>query len=206
MTKIKVCGITNLEDAMLCVSLGVDALGFIFYKHSPRYIDIYKTKEICSKLPPFITKVGVFVDEDKERIRDIFYFSGLNVVQLHGGESLNYMYNLKVLLPGVHIIKFVRDMNEAKVFATAVNTFIVDSGGGTGRICDWEFAKNLREKFSVPLILAGGLDGGNVKQAIETVHPYAVDACSKLEKEKGKKDKRKLEEFVKEVKICAITQ
>ena len=204
MTKVKVCGITNIEDAMLCISLGADALGFIFYEKSPRCVDIYKAKEICSRLPPFITKVGVFVNEDKKRLRDIFYFSGLNVVQLHGGESVNYVYNLKVLLPGVHIIKFARNMNEAEMFAPVVDSFIVDSGGGTGKVCDWEFAKNLREKISLPLILAGGLDGRNVKEAIKTVHPYAVDACSKLEKEKGKKDNGKLEEFIKEVRNSEI--
>ena len=204
MTKVKVCGITNIEDAMLCISSGADALGFIFYKKSPRCVDIYKVREICSKLPPFITKVGVFVDEDEKRLRDIFYFSGLNVVQLHGGESVNYVYNLKTLLPDVHIIKFVRNMNEAEMFAPVVDSFIVDSGGGTGKICDWEFAKNLREKISLPLILAGGLDGSNVKEAIKTVHPYAVDACSKLEKEKGKKDKGKVEKFIKEVRNSEI--
>ena len=204
MTKVKVCGITNIEDAMLCISSGADALGFIFYEKSPRCVDIYKVGEICSKLPPFITKVGVFVDEDEKRLRDIFYFSGLNVVQLHGGESVNYVYNLKTLLPDVHIIKFVRNMNEAEMFAPVVDSFIVDSGGGTGKICDWEFAKNLREKISLPLILAGGLDGSNVKEAIKTVHPYAVDACSKLEKEKGKKDKGKVEKFIKEVRNSEI--
>lgn len=200
MTKVKVCGITNIEDAMLCISLGADALGFIFYKKSPRCVDIYKVREICSGLPPFVTKVGVFVDENEKRLRDIFYFSGLNVVQLHGGESVDYVYNLKTLLPGVRIIKFVRNMNEAGMFAPAADSFIVDSGGGTGKICDWEFAKNLRETISLPLILAGGLDGRNVRGAIKTVHPYAVDACSKLEKEKGKKDNGKLEEFIKEVR------
>ncbi|MEA1995141.1 MAG: phosphoribosylanthranilate isomerase [Campylobacterota bacterium] len=204
MIRIKICGITNLEDAMLCISLGADALGFIFYKKSPRCVDIYKVKEICSGLPPFITKVGVFVDEDEKRLRDIFSSSGLNVVQLHGGESVNYVYNLKVLLPGVHIIKFARNMNEAEMFAPVVDSFIVDSGGGTGKVCDWEFAKNLREKISLPLILAGGLDGSNVREAIKTVHPYAVDACSKLEKEKGKKDNGKLEEFIKEVRNSEI--
>lgn len=204
MIRIKICGITNLEDAMLCISLGADALGFIFYKKSPRCVDIYKVKEICSGLPPFITKVGVFVDEDEKRLRDIFSSSGLNVVQLHGGESVNYVYNLKVLLPGVHIIKFARNMNEAEMFAPVVDSFIVDSGGGTGKVCDWEFAKNLREKISLPLILAGGLDGSNVREAIKTVHPYAVDACSKLEKEKGKKDNEKLEKFIKEVRNSEI--
>ena len=204
MTKIKICGITNIEDAMFCSLSGADALGFIFYEKSPRYIDAGKAKEICSRLPPFVTKVGVFVNEDEKRLRDIFYFSGLNVVQLHGGESVNYVYNLKALLPGVHIIKFVRNMNEAELFATVVNSFIVDSGGGTGKVCDWKFARNLREKISLPLILAGGLDERNVRKAIETVRPYAVDACSKLEKEKGKKDNGKLEEFIREVRNSEI--
>jgi phosphoribosylanthranilate isomerase len=205
MTRIKVCGITNLEDASQAVELGVDALGFIFAP-SPRRIEEKKAKEICDKTPPFISKVGVFVNEDKEVVLRILKDSGLDTVQFHGEEPPEYCREFKA--EGVKIIKTfrVKDRESLKnlpyyeVDAYLLDTHLKGVKGGTGKTFNWDLALEAK-KLGKPTILSGGLNPDNVRSAIEKVRPYAVDVASGVEKEPGRKDYEKMRKFVGEARL-----
>ena len=196
MTLVKICGITTLADALAATDAGADALGFNFYGPSPRYISPEKTREITNKLPPTILKVGVFVNEDVKSVARIVEEARLNAVQLHGDESPEYCREL----PGTYIIKVFRagddfDPETYKVDAIMLDTKDDFLRGGTGRVFDWSIAQQTNN--SVPkLFLAGGLSPENVADAIATVRPYAVDACSSLEEFPGRKDHPRVRAFV----------
>ena len=196
MTLVKICGITTLADALAATDAGADALGFNFYGPSPRYISPEKTREITNKLPPTILKVGVFVNEDVKSVARIIEEARLNAVQLHGDESPEYCREL----PGTYIIKVFRagddfDPETYKVDAIMLDTKDDFLRGGTGRVFDWSIAQQTNN--SVPkLFLAGGLSPENVADAIATVRPYAVDACSSLEEFPGRKDHARVRAFV----------
>jgi phosphoribosylanthranilate isomerase len=201
MTKVKICGITNAEDALLSARLGANALGFNFYKKSPRHISPGKAREIIEKLPGKILSVGVFVNEDPETILEIAKVSRIDAVQLHGDETPEFVRELKTKTD-LEIIKAFRvspdfkpkDVLKYKADAVLLDAFSPKKSGGTGEVFDWKIAKAVKE--IVPkLYLAGGLSPENVAEAISKVAPFAVDACSRLEQEKGKKDSRKLESF-----------
>lgn len=203
MTKIKICGITNLEDALFCVRLGVDAIGFIFAK-SKREIKISKAKKIIKKLPPFLTKVGVFVNEKPEKVMEFVFYLHLDALQFHGEEDEKYLENFKP----VKIIKAIRvkDENSLKVISKYknVNAILLDTykngkKGGTGKIFDWNLAIEAK-KYKKPIILSGGLNPKNVKEAIIKVKPYAVDTSSGVEIYPGKKEFGKLKEFIEIVR------
>jgi phosphoribosylanthranilate isomerase len=191
MTKVKICGITNYDDASVAVDLGADALGFIFAP-SPRNIAPEKAGEIIRKLPPFIKSVGVFVNEDTEKIRDIVRYCGLDNVQLHGDETPEIC---DILMPrAIKALKIKGKYNseqyepyKGKVRAFLLDTFSEKTAGGTGRTFDWNEALNIK-KLGVPVILAGGLNPSNILEAIERVKPYAVDVNSGIEERPGKKD------------------
>jgi phosphoribosylanthranilate isomerase len=198
---IKVCGITNLEDALCAAESGADALGFNFYRRSPRYIEPEEARRIVERLPPAVMSVGVFVNEngpdEVERISDA---AGLTAVQLHGDESPEYC---RALRRGRFIIKALRagegfDPRAAAAYETdAVLLDAYDSRarGGTGRVVDWEVARKVRSL--VPrLFLAGGLSPENVSDAVAAVDPYGIDACSGLESAPGKKSAEQLRAFV----------
>jgi phosphoribosylanthranilate isomerase len=205
MTRIKICGITNLEDASRAVELGVDALGFIFAQ-SPRRIDEKKAKEICFSIPPFISKVGVFVNEDKEVVLRILKGSGLNTVQFHGEESPEYCQEFKI--GGVKIIKTLRikdrespkNLSYYEVDAYLLDTYVKGITGGTGKTFNWDLALEAK-KLGKPIILSGGLNPDNVAEAVKKVRPYAVDVSSGIEKEPGKKDYEKMKKFVREARL-----
>ena len=196
--RVKVCGTTRLKDALLAVECGADAIGFIFYKKSPRYVTAKTAKEICSKLPPFVHRVGVFVNETADKINRIADRCGLDAVQLHGDESPAFCKKIKR-----RVIKVVRVKNTAslkEMSRYAVDAFLLDTykehqWGGTGKVFDWELAT--RAKKYGPVILAGGLNPGNVKEAIQKVQPYGVDVSSGVEQSPGKKDPRKVKAFLK---------
>lgn len=188
---VKICGITNLEDASLAVELGAAALGFIFAA-SPRQITPQKARDIVKTIPPFVKTVGVFVDEQPAAIKKMIHYCGLDLVQLHGNESPDLCNQL---MP--HAIKAFRIKDGAclktgrlyfgKVRALLLDSYSKQKAGGTGKTFDWRLAIEIK-KLGIPVILAGGLDPSNIDQAIRTVKPYAVDINSGVEERPGKKN------------------
>lgn len=201
MVRVKICGITNAEDAQDAVALGADALGFIF-ADSPRRITETAARVIIKSLPPFISSVGLFVNESIERVKDVCEFCGIYTVQLHGEESPEYLYGLA----GYKIIKAfrVRDRNVLDILKDySVDAFLLDSYtqgkmGGTGTSFPWEIAKEAK-RFG-QIIIAGGLTPENIADAIIVAHPYAVDVSSGVETRPGKKDKDLMKRFIAVVK------
>lgn len=202
MTKVKICGITNPEDALLSAKFGADALGFNFYEKSPRYISPGKAREIIDELPPEILKVGVFVNESLDKILEIAETAKLDAIQLHGDESAEFVRELK-RKTNLEIIKAFRvsedfraeDVLKYDADAILLDAFSAKEYGGTGETFNWEIAGKVREIFP-KMYLAGGLSAENVLEAVEKVKPFAVDSCSALENEKGKKDKLKTIRFI----------
>ncbi len=203
--KVKICGITNPEDALAAVEYGVDALGFVFYARSPRSITPEKAKEITSQLPPFITTVGVFVNETPARIKEIMTFAHLQVVQLHGEEPPQECMLWRPSIKAFRVKDFV-DLEPLEKYkcmsAYLIDTYAPASYGGTGQIFNWDIA--LEAKKFGPIILAGGLAPENVDKAVRWVKPYAVDVSSGVESEKGKKDLKKMKEFIEKAKRAAL--
>ncbi len=207
MTKVKICGITNLEDALLSVKFGADALGFNFYAKSPRYILPENAREIIEQLPAEVLKVGVFVNETLDKIAEIAKTAKLNALQLHGEETPEFAAELK-LKTGLEIIKAFRvspDFTPEDVLKYEVDAILLDAYnpqeyGGTGETFDWKIARKVQEIFP-KMYLAGGLSADNTATAIRMVKPFALDSCSCLESEKGKKDKVKVINFIKFAKL-----
>jgi len=202
MIKVKTCGITNLDDASLAVQLGADALGFIFAS-SPRKVSPEVARDIIRKIPPFVKGVGVFVDEDPEKIEEIMAFCGIDLVQLHGDESLDLCERF---MP--RTIKALRIADESslksvaaykgKVRALLLDTYSEKMAGGTGKGFDWELAIRIRE-MGIPIILAGGLGPSNIEDAVRRVRPYAVDVNSGVEERPGKKSRALMEELFEKI-------
>jgi indole-3-glycerol phosphate synthase/phosphoribosylanthranilate isomerase/anthranilate synthase/indole-3-glycerol phosphate synthase/phosphoribosylanthranilate isomerase len=205
--RVKICGITNLEDARMSVDAGADMLGFNFYRRSPRYIEPENARRIIERLPATVQSVGVFVNEENpQRVADIADIADIDIIQLHGDESPSYCQALKER----RVIKAIRvdnDFSSAQVAeyqteAILLDTFSGAARGGTGESFDWTIAKQARQLVS-RLFLAGGLTPNNVARAIATVTPYAVDACSSLESAPGKKDERRVREFIAAARSAA---
>ncbi len=201
MVRIKICGITNPEDALFATDLGVDALGFVFYSKSPRYIEPKEAHKIIQLLPPFLTKVGVFVNETTARVNEIIELTGIDIVQLHGQEPPEYCQKLERKV--IKAFRIASNFNLEQVGAYKVDAYLLDTYvkgiyGGTGESFDWEIAK--RAKRYGRIILAGGLNPENIEAAIQQVRPYAVDISSGVEIRPGKKDRRKLEQLVLQVR------
>jgi phosphoribosylanthranilate isomerase len=187
---VKICGITNREDALAAIEGGAAALGFNFYPESPRYITPEETAEISAGLPA-VWKVGVFVDEAPERVWRIARRAGLDIAQLHGSESReNYPRGIRVW----KAIR-VRDGHVPEMLDFPAEAVLLD-GPASGESFDWRNIPGM-SRFAGKLILAGGLDAGNVRKAIEQAHPWGVDACSRLESAPGRKDHFKMAEFLK---------
>ena len=204
MTKIKICGITNLSDALHAADCGVDGLGFICYPKSPRYVAPEVVREISEKLPPGIAKVGVFVNHDAREIRELVKFCGLDMIQLHGGESPEYcrQFPLSILIKAfsLRVADDLVKLRNYPVKAILVDAYDHGLYGGTGKRANWELAVKVKETH--PLILSGGLNADNIRQAIETVLPQAVDINSGIETSPGKKDPemvRKVIEIVRQL-------
>jgi phosphoribosylanthranilate isomerase len=202
MIRIKICGITRLEDAKAAASLGVDALGFIFYPKSPRYIKPEAAAAIIKELPPFISRVGVFVDEEVDKVMKIAAESGIDTVQLHGTESPRYCE--KISLPVVKAFSIEPNTDLNLLAKYRVNGFLLDtwsagSRGGTGKTFDWSIASAACTKFH-HVILAGGLNPSNLVEALSTVAPYGVDINSGVEIKPGVKNPHKMREAVKVIR------
>ncbi|HEX5884149.1 MAG TPA: phosphoribosylanthranilate isomerase [Pyrinomonadaceae bacterium] len=201
MTFIKICGITNLDDALAAVAAGADALGFNFYKASPRYIAPQSAREIVEQLPPSVLTVGVFVNE--EAPTRIAREAGVTALQLHGDESPDYCRQLAA----DYVIKtfaVFEDFNIDVIKSYEVEAIMLDTRhdklrGGTGQRFDWSIAQQV-SRLVPKLFLAGGLSPENIEEAIETVHPYAVDTCSALEDKPGKKNHARMRSFIETVR------
>jgi phosphoribosylanthranilate isomerase len=204
--KIKICGITNHEDAETAVHEGADALGFVFYSQSPRYVEPALAKRIIGKLPPFVLPIGVFVNQDLDTVRRLFDDCGLALAQLHGDESPGFCESLH--RPVLRAIR-LRDRRSFLALAefkgrTGVRGFVVDAFsetayGGTGHTTDWSLAGEVAK--AVPMLLAGGLTPENVQEAIQQVQPYGVDVSSGVEQSPGRKDPAKIRAFIKSVRL-----
>jgi phosphoribosylanthranilate isomerase len=198
--KVKICGITNLEDALICESLGANALGFIFYDESKRRIDVTAAKEIIHKLSPFTMKVGVFVNENPDTVNRIIHDVSLNTAQLHGDEEPEYLEKIYAARIKTFRIKNnfnFESLNRYKNCGYLLDTFSQIEYGGTGKRFNWEMIPiSLRDK----IILAGGISTDNIEQIFNEINPTAIDILSSLEIEPGKKDKKKVEEFFNKIK------
>ncbi|AEG15416.1 Phosphoribosylanthranilate isomerase [Desulfofundulus kuznetsovii DSM 6115] len=198
MVRVKICGITDISSALAAAEAGADALGFVFAP-SPRRITPSQACRICRELPPFISRVGVFVDAPLEEVRAVAEYCGLDAIQLHGSESPDYCRSL-----GRRVIKAFRvgdeidpvELSGYPADAILLDTFVAGKKGGTGQPFDWQLAAGL--KLSRPLILAGGLTPENVGRAVAIVQPYGVDVSSGVEKDgqPGKKDPDKIRRFI----------
>ncbi len=205
-TAVKICGITDYEDARFAAELGVSALGFIFAP-SPRQITPEKAYDIIRALPPFVKAVGVFVNERPALIKRIINYCGLDLIQLHGDESPDFCYRL---MP--YTIKVLRIKNEeslptgsrykGKTRALLLDTYSKYRAGGTGKTFCWEHALKIKQ-LGIPVILSGGLGPSNIVGAINTVRPYAVDVNSGVEKRPGKKSHVLMKELMEKVNCGA---
>ncbi|MDA0708839.1 MAG: phosphoribosylanthranilate isomerase [bacterium] len=201
--RVKICGITNREDALCAVEAGADALGFIFYAKSPRFVAPETVGEIVAVLPPFVTAVGVFVNAPEERIDAVVKLAGLRAIQLHGDEPPEACLGHAV--PVIRAVRVGADFSPEHLRAYLVDTFLLDTAksgmyGGTGKTFDWSAAQAAKPMGR--LILSGGLTPDNVAEAIAHVAPYAVDTGSGVESEPGRKDHEKVKAFVKAVRGC----
>ncbi len=200
MTLIKICGITNLDDALAAVAAGADALGFNFYKPSPRYVTPRNAREIMDQLPGELMTVGVFVNEESpESVRNIAAEAGVAAFQLHGDESPGYCRELADRFV-IKTLAVSANFDSQMVHAYETEAIMLDTKdnalrGGTGRRFDWSIAKQVNQ-LGKKLFLAGGLSPDNIAEAIAMVRPYAVDACSALEDKPGIKNHARLRAFV----------
>jgi phosphoribosylanthranilate isomerase len=208
MVLVKVCGITNLDDALAAADAGADALGFNFYSGSPRYITPEAARTIVDNLraDPNLLTVGVFVNESLEAIEKIAAAAGVSALQLHGNETPEYCKALKnhQLIKAFSVSEGFapRKVLEFEVAAVMLDAFDRNAFGGTGKLSNWTVARETRELFP-KLFLAGGLSAENVADAINEVNPYAVDACSRLESAPGRKDHARMRAFVAAVRAAS---
>ncbi|MEA1935541.1 MAG: phosphoribosylanthranilate isomerase [Thermodesulfobacteriota bacterium] len=198
MTEIKICGMTNIGDATNAAECGADALGFIFYRKSPRYITPEVAREIIRNLSHSVCKVGVFVDHDVDKIKEIVEFCGLDLIQLHGSESPQYCRQF----PKSKLIKAIAEKTP-HLFEYSVSAILLDAYhpklyGGTGEKSDWDLAVKIKENHT--LILSGGLNPENIREALKNVSPDAVDINSGVELSPGRKDPEKVKKIIEIVK------
>ena len=195
--RVKICGITRLEDAQLAVDLGASALGFVFWPGSPRFIEPAQARSIVRSLPPFVTPVGVFVDQSQEHVNAVASLVGFGAVQLHGHETPAYCEGIRQ--PVIRAIGIEDTMDPLAVTNWPAGiTLLLDARddekhGGTGRIVNWTLAGRIAAMR--PTILAGGLQSDNVGAAVDAVRPYAVDVSSGVEARPGVKDPRRMRAF-----------
>lgn len=197
MTRIKICGITHLKDALLAADLGADALGFIFAP-SPRHILPEKAREIISELPPFIHKVGVFKNKEVRLVKEIMNDCLLDFVQFHGEEDRSYLEEFGQRAIKVFEINRRNVLNKIKKFSLPFFMLDIPKGSGKEISLDWKQAQEAKKLGK--LILAGGLTPENIETVLKNIRPFGVDVCRGVEKEDGVKSPKKLEEFILKVR------
>lgn len=208
MTEVKICGITNSQDALAALECGAAALGFIFYPPSPRYLKPADAKKIIASLPNKLVKIGVFVNEKPEEIKKVMEYCSLDMIQLHGDESPEYCNQF----PASSIIKAFAlknddDVNQALNYNVAA--ILIDSRhaglyGGTGKTSNWEMARRIKDKK--PLVLSGGLNAENIAEAMKTIAPNALDINSGVEESPGIKDYKKLRQIFEIIRVSDTGQ
>jgi phosphoribosylanthranilate isomerase len=206
IVKIKICGITNFEDALNASRLGADALGFVFVENSPRYITPHDAAHIINKLPPFINKVGLFVDPSKQEVEDAARIANFDLLQFHGDESEGFCNQFN--LPYIKAISVKTDVNlleysrqYASASALLLDAYSEEARGGTGKTFDWNL---IPKEGSIPLIVAGGLNNENIADLLRQVMPYAVDVSGGVEISKRQKDCKKMEDFILGVRNATL--
>jgi len=205
-TKIKICGITNLKNALEAVEVGVDALGFVFFSKSPRYINPKKARAIINLLPSFVLRVGLFVNAPKEEVLSVISESRVNLLQFHGDEDEKFcnQFNLPYikaisLKDGINLLEYCQLFVSSS--AILIDTYSHEMRGGTGKTFNWDL---IPKNLPLPLIIAGGLDSKNVSSLINSVNPYGVDVSGGVEIDKGIKDLSMMKNFVLGVNNAAI--
>ena len=200
------CGITRAEDALAAARSGVDAVGFVFYPPSPRYVAPQGAHEIAATIPPFVSTVGLFVDADVAMVAAALRTIRLDYLQFHGAESPEFCAQFGVpflkavrVKPGVDLLQYATTFAAAK--ALLLDAFVEGVHGGTGQGFDWRL---IPSNMPIPVILSGGLAPGNVAEAVRTVRPWAVDVSSGVEAEKGIKDADKIEQFMRGVRNADV--
>ena len=201
-TKVKICGITNLEDAEAAIEFGADALGFVFFRASPRHIPPQEAAAIISRLPAFTVTVGVFVNEDPAEIKKIVSQTGLDIIQMHGSESPAMCRAPRRIIKAIRVTS-LESLDPLVHYQDLVSAFLLDSYapgvfGGTGQIFNWDIAVEAKQFGRI--ILAGGLTPDNIEDAVKRIIPYGVDVSSGVEREKGKKDHKKMKLFIRKAK------
>ncbi len=199
--KIKICGITNREDALMAAGLGADMLGFVFWERSPRSITPEAAALIIKELPPDLMTVGVFVDEAAARVNEIVDIVGLTIAQLHGAESIEYCGSIKgryIKALRVKDADSLRCLTYYHAEAILLDTFVKGRPGGTGASFDWSLLADM--DYDGDIILAGGLTPDNIEDALGHYLPYAVDISSGVEASPGKKDPEKIKKFIEKVR------
>jgi phosphoribosylanthranilate isomerase len=200
-TRVKICGITRVEDALAAVAGGADAIGLVFYASSPRHVSVERAAEIVASLPPFVDAVGLFVDAEPAEVRALLQRVRLDLLQFHGSETPAYCQAFDFpyikaarVRPGLNLLQYAADFASAR--ALLLDAYQEGVAGGTGQTFDWNM---IPANLPRPVILAGGLDAGNVAEAIRRVRPYAVDVSGGVEREKGIKDAAKIAAFMRGV-------
>jgi phosphoribosylanthranilate isomerase len=200
-TRVKICGITRVEDALAAAASGCDAIGLVFYALSPRYVDPPRAAAIVAALPPFVSAVGLFVDAPAEEVLAVSRQVRLDILQFHGNESPDYCSQFAIpylkavrVKPGANLLQYAIAHKAAK--ALLLDAYSEGVPGGTGQTFDWEL---IPDDLPKPVILAGGLNAANVAEAVRKVRPYAVDVSGGVEREKGIKDADKMAAFMRGV-------
>jgi len=205
-TRVKICGITRVQDGLAAVRQGAHAIGLVFYDASPRAVTIERARKIVDALPPFVTAVGLFVNAETDVVRKTLAAVPLQLLQFHGDETPAYCSDFGVpylkavrVKPGVDLLQYARDFRAAR--GLLLDAYVEGVRGGTGATFDWTL---IPHDLALPVVLSGGLDVGNVEAAVRAVHPWAVDVSSGVESAKGIKDAAKIEAFMNGVRNAGV--
>lgn len=205
-TRVKICGITRVQDGLAAVHLGAHAIGLVFYDVSPRAVTLGQARTIVDALPPFVTAVGLFVNAEARTVRETLAAVPLQLLQFHGDETPGYCAEFGVpylkavrVRPGVDLLQYARDFHAAR--GLLLDAYVEGARGGTGATFDWSL---IPHSLPLPVVLSGGLDAGNVGTAMRAVRPWAVDVSSGVESAKGIKDAAKIEAFMNGVRNAGV--
>lgn len=205
-TRIKICGITRNEDAAAAAKAGADALGFVLYRNSPRFVDPQRAKAIADRIPPFISTVGLFVDANAAEVEASLGVFRVDYLQFHGDETPDYCRQFGVpfvkairVRPGVDLLQYAINFGAAR--ALLLDAFVAGVPGGTGQGFDWSL---IPRNLPLPIVLSGGLSPSNITEAVRTVRPWAVDVSSGVEVTKGIKDAEKIRQFIRGVRNADV--
>ncbi len=206
ITRIKICGITRPDDASLCARLGADAIGLVFYPRSPRNVTLEQARAVVAALPPFVSVVALFVDPTAEEVDAVLQALPVDVLQFHGDESPAFCRSFRRpylkavrVRPGLDLVECARQFHDAR--GLLCDAFVAGQPGGTGSTFDW---KLIPADLPLPLILSGGLEPGNIADAVRTTRPAAVDVSSGVEAAKGIKDAAKIAAFISGVRDASV--